>query len=92
MILTKLVILDRNKEEANSFTFSDKSNIITSEDSNVGKSCLLKSIYYALGFPIKTIQENWILKNKLFKWLIFVILGLKSISYIFYKRYNYDES
>lgn len=67
MILTKLVILDRNKEEANSFTFSDKSNIITSEDSNVGKSCLLKSIYYALGFPIKTIQENWILKNKLFK-------------------------
>jgi len=67
MILKKLIILDKTTMEANSFVFSEKSNIITSEDSNIGKSCLLKSIYYALGFPIKTTQQNWILKNKLFK-------------------------
>lgn len=67
MILTKLIVLDTQKEEANSFVFSDTSNIITSEDSNVGKSCLLKSIYYSLGFPIKTIQDSWNLEDKLFK-------------------------
>lgn len=54
-------------KEANSFVFSNTSNIITSEDSNVGKSCLLKSIYHSLGFPIRTIQDSWDLKDKLFK-------------------------
>ena len=67
MILTKLVILDRTDKEANVFVFSDKANIITSDDSYVGKSCLLKSMFYAMGFPIRVIQNGWILKNKLFK-------------------------
>ena len=67
MILTKLVILDRTDKEANVFVFSDKANIITSDDSYVGKSCLLKSMFYAMGFPIRVIQSGWILKNKLFK-------------------------
>ena len=67
MILTKLVILDRLDKEANIFVFSDKANIITSDDSYVGKSCLLKSMFYAMGFPIRVIQEGWSLKNKIFK-------------------------
>ncbi len=67
MILTKLVILDRFDNEANVFVFSNKANIITSDNSYVGKSCLLKSIYYAMGFPIRVIQNGWSLKNKLFK-------------------------
>lgn len=67
MILTKLVILDRTDKEANVFVFSDKANIITSDDSYVGKSCLLKSMFYAMGFPIRVIQTGWNLKNKLFK-------------------------
>lgn len=67
MILTKLVILDRSDKEANIFVFSDKANIITSDDSYVGKSCLLKSMFYAMGFPIRVIQEGWSLKNKIFK-------------------------
>lgn len=67
MILTKLVILDRTDKEANVFVFSNKANIITSDDSYVGKSCLLKSMFYAMGFPIRVIQNGWILKNKLFK-------------------------
>lgn len=67
MILTKLVILDRTDKEANVFVFSDKANIITSDDSYVGKSCLLKSMFYAMGFPIRVIQSGWILKNKLFE-------------------------
>lgn len=67
MILTKLVILDRTDKEVNVFVFSDKANIITSDDSYVGKSCLLKSMFYAMGFPIRVIQSGWILKNKLFK-------------------------
>lgn len=67
MILTKLVILDRTDKEANVFVFSDKANIITSDDSYVGKSCLLKSMFYAMRFPIRVIQSGWILKNKLFK-------------------------
>lgn len=67
MILTKLVILDRTDKEANVFVFSDKANIITSDDSYVGKSCLLKSMFYAMGFPIRVIQSGWVLKNKLFK-------------------------
>ena len=67
MILTKLIILDRSDKEANVFVFSNKANIITSDDSYVGKSCLLKSMYYALGFPIRVIQNGWSLKNKLFK-------------------------
>ena len=67
MILTKLIILDRSDKEANVFVFSNKANIITSDDSYVGKSCLLKSMYYAMGFPIRVIQNGWSLKNKLFK-------------------------
>ena len=67
MIIKKLIILDNKREEANSFVFSNTSNIIVSDDSNVGKSCLLKSIYYSLGFPVKTSQENWIFKDKIFK-------------------------
>ena len=67
MIFTKFVILDHIDKEANVFVFSDKANIITSNDSSVGKSCLLKSMFYAMGFPIRVIQNGWSLKNKIFK-------------------------
>ena len=59
MIIKKIIIIDSNYQEANTFEFSPKANIITAKKNTQGKSCLLKSIYYAFGLDIKTFKEDW---------------------------------
>ena len=69
MILKKLIILDYSNEKAETFEFSETSNIICSDSSTTGKSCLIKSIFYTLGFDVKTFPSGWPHKNMLFKLL-----------------------
>ncbi len=69
MILKKLIILDYSNEKAEAFEFSETSNIICSDSSTTGKSCLIKSIFYTLGFDVKTFPSGWPYKNMLFKLL-----------------------
>lgn len=67
MIINKLIIFDLANKEANEFVFSSKANVIFSEDNTSGKSCLLKSIYYALGLQIKNFASGWKYKDMAFK-------------------------
>lgn len=67
MIIKKIIIIDSNYQEANTFEFSPKANIITAKKNTQGKSCLLKSIYYAFGLDIKTFKEDWQPTKKMFK-------------------------
>lgn len=63
MIITSMIIIDVNKEEAREFVFSDSINLIVSQDNTQGKSSLIKSMYYALGYEIKTFPSDWDIKN-----------------------------
>ncbi|MCT4377651.1 hypothetical protein EFM21_00460 [Leuconostoc falkenbergense] len=59
MKINSLEIVDVKNKEANKFTFSDNVNLIVSKKNGGGKSSLIKSIYYALGFDILNFPENW---------------------------------
>lgn len=67
MIIERLIILDYENELANEFPFSNNINVITSEGTTVGKSSLIKSIYYALGFEIKQFPHGWNFKTMRFR-------------------------
>lgn len=67
MIIKKIIIVDSNYQEANTFDFNPKANVITAQKNTQGKSCLLKSIYFALGLDIKTFKEDWQPTKKMFK-------------------------
>lgn len=59
VIIKSFSILDFVNKEAASFDFSDKVNLIVSSDNTMGKSSLLKSLYYTLGFSIKHFPSEW---------------------------------
>ena len=63
VIVNRLVIFDISNEEANDFCFSPRANIIYSADNTSGKSCLLKSLYYTLGFRLKTLLLGGIIRR-----------------------------
>lgn len=67
MIINRFVILDRKNKLANEFHFSPNSNVIYSKKGTVGKSSLLKSIYYCLGMNIKSFTKTWNHKQMIFK-------------------------
>lgn len=67
MFIEKIIIFDYKNEEANSFQFSKGANIISSKDNTSGKSCLLKSIYYALGLDLQKFAPDWTYKEMIFK-------------------------
>ncbi len=67
MIIEKIIIVDNANKEANAFDFSANANIITAKNNTQGKSCLLKSIYFALGLDIKTFKIDWQPTQKMFK-------------------------
>lgn len=94
MIIKKIIIIDCNYQEANTFDFNPKANVITAKKNTQGKSCLLKSIYYALGLDIKTFKEDWQPSKKMFK--IFYEQGDKKGTIIRYKDRiwldNYPDS
>lgn len=67
MIIKRLIILDYADEVANEFKFSENVNVITSNGTTIGKSSLIKSIYYALGFEIKQFPHGWNFKTMRFR-------------------------
>ena len=67
MIIEKLQILDYRNKEAKEFVFDPGSNIIYSTENTTGKTCLFKSIYYAIGLEIKSFPESWNYKEMIFK-------------------------
>ncbi|RSK44986.1 hypothetical protein [Bacillus canaveralius] len=67
MIIEKLIILDYENEVANEFHFSNNTNVITSDGTTIGKSSLIKSLYYALGYDIKQFPNGWNYKTMRFR-------------------------
>ncbi|WP_297647383.1 hypothetical protein [uncultured Treponema sp.] len=63
VILTEILISDFQEKTARKFYFNEGINIITSSENHVGKSSLIKSIYYTLGAEVN-FDDNW---NKLSK-------------------------
>lgn len=59
MILKKVLIVDHEKAEAGEFTFGDGANLIISQFNTQGKSSLIKSIYYGLGFKVTKYPDDW---------------------------------
>lgn len=67
MIIESLKIIDYNEKTAASYNFSDGTNLIVSNGNRKGKSSLLKSIYYALGFDIRQFPSGWNVGDKVFQ-------------------------
>lgn len=67
MIIESLYIVDFKEKMATSYDFSDGTNLIVSKGNRKGKSSLLKSIYYTLGFDIRQFPSGWNISNKVFK-------------------------
>lgn len=59
MKINSLEIVDVKNKEANKFIFSENVNLIVSKKNGGGKSSLIKSIYYALGFDILHFPVGW---------------------------------
>ena len=60
-----IIIADLQSETARSQTFEKGFNVITSTDNHVGKSSLLKSLYYTLGTEVK-FDSVWTRQPKLY--------------------------
>ena len=60
LIFQELLLLSRKDKRARKITFSPKTNVITGRDNDVGKSTVLKSLYYCLGCSVPKIKnDNW---------------------------------
>lgn len=59
LLVKSLIIVDTDNKKANKFVFCDEANLIVSKSSGIGKSSLVKSIYYALGANIKSFPKGW---------------------------------
>ena len=60
-----IIIADLQSETARSQTFEKGFNVITSADNHVGKSSLLKSLYYTLGAEVK-FDSVWTRQPKMY--------------------------
>ncbi len=60
-----IIIYDIQKQRGFKQTFKPGINIVTSTENHVGKSCLVKSLYYALGAEVNY-DQNWDVKSKTF--------------------------
>lgn len=58
LIFTEILIVDIQKNTARKLSFKEGINIITSSDNHVGKSSLIKSIYYTLGAEVE-FDDTW---------------------------------
>lgn len=65
MIFNKILIADLNTKTAKLVNFIRGINVITSEENHVGKSSLVKSLYYSLGAEVG-FDEMWDKKSKLY--------------------------
>ncbi|WP_313069752.1 hypothetical protein [Lacrimispora sp.] len=67
MIIESLKIIDYKEKTAANYNFSDGTNLIVSDGNKKGKSSLLKSIYYTLGFDIRQFPSGWNIGDKVFQ-------------------------
>lgn len=84
MKINSLEIVDVKNKEANKFIFSDNVNLIVSRKNGGGKSSLIKSIYYSLGFDILNFPESWKIQNMYFT----IELSIKDVSYKVIRQNN----
>ena len=59
MILKNVLIVDHKNAESGEFIFKDGANLLISQSNIQGKSSLLKTIYYGLGFKIGKFPTDW---------------------------------
>ncbi len=55
---SRILIADLDKKTAHIENFVKGLNVITSKDNHVGKSSLLKSLYYAMGAEVQ-FDKTW---------------------------------
>ncbi|MCL6709299.1 hypothetical protein M8R20_20135 [Pseudomonas sp. R2.Fl] len=67
MVIENIVIYDYIDQRIKKFEFDSLTNIFVSESNTIGKSSLIKSIYYCLGYNIKIWPDNWHVDNMLFQ-------------------------
>lgn len=79
MKIESLKIVDYRSKKATSYRFSDGTNLIVSNGNKKGKSSLLKSIYYALGFDIRQFPSDWNVDDKVFQINVKMKNGLSHI-------------
>lgn len=60
-------IIDFKNFEAANFSFGKGNNLIISDDNTQGKSSLLKSMYYTLGFDVRQFPSGWNYKDMYFQ-------------------------
>ncbi|MFD1445789.1 coiled-coil domain-containing protein [Oceanobacillus profundus] len=63
LIINKLLIIDIETKKAKAVNFQDGVNIITSRDNQVGKSTIMKSLYYSMGAEV-FFSERFKVKTK----------------------------
>ncbi|MBO1005649.1 endonuclease, partial [Pseudogracilibacillus auburnensis] len=78
MIIKSFSIIDYKNKEAASYKFSDQINLVVSQDNTMGKSSLLKSLYFNLGFQIKQFPSKWNPTDMFFQ-ITVIINGKKHI-------------
>ncbi|WP_281203179.1 hypothetical protein [Cytobacillus kochii] len=59
MIINSFSIIDFKNKEAQNFEFKTGTNLIVSEGNTQGKSSLLKSMYFTLGFDVRQFPSSW---------------------------------
>lgn len=67
MIINSIVIYDYIENKINQFNFGSQANILVSKTNKVGKSSLIKSLYYSLGYAVKIWPQDWDIQNMMFQ-------------------------
>ena len=67
MFIKSIIIHDYIDQRIRQFNFSPRTNILVSDTNKIGKSSLIKSIYYCLGYSIKIWPTNWKFNNMVFQ-------------------------
>lgn len=73
LIISSITIVDLTNKEAQRITFTPKKNLITSKQNHLGKSVIMKSLYYTLGAEVYF--ANPIKKINLFTYIDFELNG-----------------
>lgn len=81
MIFKKLIIFDYEKKKSKSIVFDEGINVITSKDNQLGKSTIMKSLYYCLGGEV-FFSDRLNLKTKIH----FLEINVKNDSYLFIRN------
>lgn len=67
MIINSFSIIDFKNKEAQNFDFKTGTNLIVSKDNTQGKSSLLKSMYFTLGFDVRQFPSAWNIDDMYFQ-------------------------